>query len=185
MKTYSITISRFDENDNVAVLVDRYISADAAIDLMLYVQGIKEVETVPAVEPVIEGYNSPFTGPIENIKDVPYTNKKIGKPLAEPKDENKVYKCGKCGGHGHNARKCTARQFPVKVAVSIPDTPKPQPLVKNEPGKDYRSLTAKVRELFDQGLDFVEVCNELQEHEMVEIKAIYDDFEARLKHKQV
>lgn len=180
---YAISVTRFNEKDEMEVLVDQWITADQAIDLIVKYNS-PEVEVTEEVEPVIEGYNAPYTGPVWDISNDPFAPKK------EEETPKRAYKCRNCGQHGHNSKKCTSGKVAIGVKAStasfdsvIPGTPKMQPLVKNDPGKDYRSLTAKVRELFDQGLDFVEVCNELQEHEMVEIKAIYDDFEARLKHK--
>lgn len=175
MKTYSITITRFDENDEMTELVDQYISADAAIDLMIQVQGLKELpsEVRPAMTINLDTTN--ITELIEDIKETTYT-----KPLPEPQKEYRVNKCGNCGGYGHNARKCPQRQIPEKITVSIPETPKTA-AVKNEEGKDYRSLTAKVRELFDGGLSYEEVCDTLPGDDMVEIKVIYEDFEKRLK----
>lgn len=48
--TYAVTVTRWDENEEVTVIVDRYITADQAIDLMIQVNAMEEEAEVETDE---------------------------------------------------------------------------------------------------------------------------------------
>lgn len=107
---YAVVITRFVEGDD-RVLIDKYITADEAIDLLLHIQ--ENIDGPQGEAPefafgVVEDVEEPESEPAAKTK-------KYKKPADadEPIERlNKAGKgtkrgCGKCGAVGHNARTCS------------------------------------------------------------------------------
>ncbi|MGI1661400.1 hypothetical protein ACRDNQ_04080 [Palleronia sp. KMU-117] len=115
---YSVTITRFAEGDD-KVLVDRYITADEAIDLLLHIQehvhGLQVEITGSQGEPTTQFAFSAVEG--EEPEPAP-KRKKYSKPAdaTEPIERltkaggRGTRKCSSCGQPGHTARTCSGRQ---------------------------------------------------------------------------
>lgn len=145
---YGVNIHRI-ADDDVEELVDRYITADQAIDLMIHIQ-----KNVPAAEDDEDSVEAE-----EEAEDESPSQR-----------QRSPRKCGNCGGEGHTARTCKR--------VSLDEPPK-RLATPRDPVGDNRSLRQKVKELFDAGLAIEEVQDALPSHPMVEVGAIYRDIERR------
>src|SRR5690242_19186500 len=83
---YGVTITRI-KDDDITEIVDQYITADQAIDLILHIQeNIPEIEEEDATE--TEAPPPP------------------AKRRAEKREAKSPRKCGACGKPGHIARQC-------------------------------------------------------------------------------
>lgn len=94
VRQYSVLIMRYEDDEQTEIL-DKYITADEAIDLMLHIQE----DFHSSQEEVIE----------EEAEDEPEpVLKKTLKEVMKPKSAKRAgAKCGKCGEFGHNARTCS------------------------------------------------------------------------------
>lgn len=88
---------RHGDNDEVKELVDRWVTADQAIELLVQVQDMAEYTIQEhheeEKEPEIEGYNTEPKRPIPDIKEVFQKKKKLeskGRQAAWDKDEAKA-----------------------------------------------------------------------------------------------
>jgi len=149
---YGVNIHRI-VNDEVEDLVDQYITADQAIDLMVHIQ-----KNFP------EAVDDADEEETEEIVEEEAVDEAIARRQRGPR------KCSNCGREGHTARTCSR--------ISLDDTPA-KPANPPQPVGDNRSLREKVKELFDAGLAIEEVQDALPSHPMVEVGAIYRDFERR------
>jgi len=93
MNTYTVLLSRIDEEGNQTELIDRELSADQAIDLMLVIKDL------PLADEATDNAK-PDTEP-EEITAEP-TEKP--NPLEAPKKGKSL--CGNCGETGHNRKTC-------------------------------------------------------------------------------
>jgi cobalamin biosynthesis protein CobT len=89
-KTYAVVISRFDEDGNQTEIVDQYISADDAIDLMIHIN-----ENVPDASAEEEEDDDEADEEEEQEEETP-----------APRAGKKPRLCGKCGKPGHTVRTC-------------------------------------------------------------------------------
>jgi len=90
MNTYTVLLSRIDEEGNQTELIDRDIPADQAIDLMLVIKDLPEERTV-----AVETPDEPEPG---------ITLKPKPNPLEAPNKRKLL--CGNCGEIGHNRKTC-------------------------------------------------------------------------------
>lgn len=186
---YSITINRW-ADDEPAELIDRYITAEQAIDLMLYIQ-----KNVPEAseEEEEESQDEEEEPEIDHVAN--------GKKGGARKGQ--VRKCSNCGEPGHTYRTCPKKadgEADEEPAAASPEEEEPAEvpyctkceerghtadecrLVSDpepEPAEDHRSLTERVKELWEGGLAVEEIYDCLPSEEMVEINAIYQDLERK------
>lgn len=93
-RQYSVLIMRYEDDEQTAI-IDKYITADEAIDLMLHMQEEVHSSQEEVLEEEVE---------IELEPD-PASPKPTKKPTA-PKSRA-IRKCSKCGEPGHQARHCS------------------------------------------------------------------------------
>lgn len=154
MKTeYSITIMRHSDDDTTE-LVDRYITADQAIDLMLTVNALPEDETEPVN--------------VEKPKD---TDKgKTGKG----KKEKKQYACKNCGVLGHTAKTCSKDKVEAKtVETSHEDTQ------EQRMRKLYKGLSQEEKEIVRmvwEGAENSEIYQAFPSKEVYRIKDLIEAY---------
>lgn len=88
MYSYNILLSRIDEDGNQIILLDRDITADQAIAMMI------EERAKAEKEPEIEGYNTPIKGPIgsEDFGFEPAVRPKVKKSVDIPQRETSYNK---------------------------------------------------------------------------------------------
>lgn len=150
MKTeYSITIMRHSDDDTIE-LVDRYITADQAIDLMLTVNALPEEETEPVN---VEKTKDPDKG-------------KTGKG----KTEKKQYACKTCGQPGHRSKTCTKGQKAVETNQEESQESKMRKL--------YRGLSAEEKEIVGMVWDGATPSEIYQAYPSKEVYRIKDLIEA-------
>lgn len=103
---YSVTILRH-SGDDTTEIIDKYITADEAIDLLLH---IRENVHGPQGDAPEEETEEPEVVEEEEPEPAP-KRKKYGKPVDATEPIERLAKaggraCGKCGQTGHNARSC-------------------------------------------------------------------------------
>lgn len=170
---YTITIMRWNDNDEREELVDQYITADQAIDAMLFVQGFAPIEEE---EEIAEEEDTTVTVTASNVTEV------LGKAKAAvstPKSSAKskgARTCSHCGKQGHNRKTCPgdADETPV------PSTGQPATAYmakraekEAEPSPEV-NVEAEIKLAFVQGFTLAEVAPMFPTVEMarlVELKA--------------
>lgn len=103
---YAVVITRFVEGDD-RVLIDKYITADEAIDLLLHIQ--ENIDGPQGEAPefafgVVEDVEEPESEPAAKTKK--YKKPADADEPIERLATTKEKTCGKCGKPGHNARSC-------------------------------------------------------------------------------
>jgi len=125
---YSVTILRHIEGADVAEIVDKYITAEDTIELMIYIRdnihGPQE-ETQEQEEVEIVEYPEPTP-----------------KPKTKAKDGQKRSVCGNCGRTGHNRKTCGTFN-----GEALQKAPKPKPeAVQEEDSDDVIELKRMITE---------------------------------------
>jgi len=95
MYKYAITIYRFNDDDTQETLIDRYITADQAIDAVIFSNNLDVEETEPVhsdeeeveEEPEIEGYNAPIKGSMGTLPKERFGFEPKAAQAAKPKSE--------------------------------------------------------------------------------------------------
>lgn len=158
-KKYAVTINRWDENAEASELLDQWISADQAIDLMIYIQ--QNIEAVEEGEEDDEDES-------EHVRNGRKGGARVGQ----------IRKCSACGKPGHTYRTCTKKSSASSEPAGDEDHYSP-PARPSPTQTDNRSLRERVQELWEGGLDIEEVFDSLPSEPMAEISAIYHDLDRK------
>jgi hypothetical protein len=159
MTQYSVTILRH-VDDETTELVDQYLTADQAIDLMLHIK---------------ENFEEMGEGEEEEENE-----EEEEEPVRQSKTRKAgLRKCGVCGEPGHTSRTCS-QNTPARYGLdSADDDRRAPPPVRVNIAEDTRSLREKVKDLWDSGLSLEEVYDALPSEKMVELQAIYNDIDRK------
>lgn len=145
MKQYAVTITRWNEDDTQNLLVDRFITADQAVDLMLSINEMPE--EIGEQEEEAEEIEEP-----EPVQTKPPKKTKPGKT---------VRTCKKCGEAGHNARTCMNQSRPrIETTEFVDEDFKPK-RGKTVADDDTPWFYTEVLSLKNKGMNRQEVLDEV------------------------
>lgn len=159
-KKYAVTIMRFDDGDPEDTgeqLVDQYLTADQAIDLMLHIK---------------EHFEESGTEEHEDDEE------EEEEPEPEPQQKTRrVRTCSQCGEPGHTYRTCGKKSSTSPEPARDEEVAEPEE--PSEPGADHRSLRERVKELWEAGVGLEDVFDALPSDPIPEISAIHRDLERK------